>query len=87
MTLSRLRRQIDRIDLRILNLLNRRARVALRVGQVKKGRGLPVFDGRREMAVLDRLIKSNSGPLPKESIREIFARILSHSRWIQISRK
>ncbi len=86
MTLKQLRKQIDRIDLQLLRLLNRRAALALRIGRVKKDRGLPVFDGKREMAVLDRLMQSNPGPLSKASVREIFGRVLRHNRQIQARR-
>ncbi len=82
-TLSRLRRRIDRIDLELGRLLNRRAARVLQVGEVKKKRGLPVFDGKRESAVLNRLMRSNVGPLSKKSIREIFSEILRHNRKLQ----
>ena len=85
MTLEQLRRQIDRIDSKLLQLLNRRAALVLRIGEVKKKHSLPVFDGKRELAVLNRLMRSNPGPLSKKSIRDIFSGILRHNRRIQDS--
>ena len=83
MSLRRLRTQIDRVDRQLLRLLNRRAQLALRVGRIKRQRGLPVFDGRREQAVLRRLVKANRGPLSAASIRMIFAEILRQSRRLE----
>ena len=87
MTLNQLRSRIDRIDLQLLRLLNRRAALALRIGALKKKQDLPVYDGRRENDLLHRLAKTNSGPLPHGSTVKIFREILRHSRQIQNSIK
>ena len=87
MSLDKLRRQIDRIDSRLLGLLNRRAELARRIGAVKKKHGLPIFDGKRERAVLERLLDSNAGPLPQGAVRRIFQEILSHNRRLQAGAK
>ena len=83
MNLPSLRKRIDRIDRRLLRLLNDRAKFALRVGRLKKTRKLPVFDDRREQIVLRELARANRGPLPTTSIRAIFAVILCHSRKLE----
>jgi len=83
MTLDRLRQQIDRIDLQLLRLLNRRASAALRIGRVKKKQSLPVYDGRREQEILLRLIRRNAGPLPAASVKAIFKEILRRNRGLQ----
>ena len=83
MRLEPLRRQIDRIDLQLLRLLNRRAAAAVRIGQVKKRQGLPVYDGRREEALLQCLLRKNRGPLSSVSVRGIFRGILRTSRQLQ----
>lgn len=82
-TLSRLRRQIDRIDRDLLRLLNRRAAAALKIGRLKRRQGLPVYDGRREQEVLLRLTSRNAGPLPAASVRAIFREILRRNRGLQ----
>ena len=82
-TLYRLRRQIDRIDQSLLRLLNRRATLAVRIGNLKRKQGLPVFDIRREKEVLGRLKRTNQGPLPGGSIRRIFHQILACSRKLE----
>ena len=83
MSLSALRREIDRIDLRLLRLLNRRADLARRIGRLKKRHGLPVQDRKREQAVLARMLQRNGGPLPQESVRGIFREILRQNRRLQ----
>ncbi len=80
MTLDQLRRQIDRIDLQLLRLLNHRAASALQIGRIKKKHRLPVYDGRREQQVLQRLTRENPGPLPASSVKAIFREILRRIR-------
>jgi chorismate mutase len=81
-----LRKRIDRIDRKLLGLLHQRAALALRVGQIKRQRGLPVFDARREEAVLRQVTLANQGPLPQSSLRKIFHEILCQSRRLEAKR-
>lgn len=83
MTLTHLRKRIDQVDRRILQLLNERAEVARQIGEVKRRRGLPIFDGKREMDVLRRLTRTNGGPLSVSAVRAIFQVILRHNRRLQ----
>jgi len=83
MMLDDLRRQIDRIDLQLLRLLNRRASAALRIGRIKRKQRLPVYDGLREQQVLLRLARRNAGPLPAASVKAIFKEILRRNRGLQ----
>ena len=85
MTLPSLRKHIDQVDRQLLRLLNQRARLALQVGGLKARRGAPIFDGRREAAIVRRLLQANGGPLRATSIREIFREILRHSRELEAS--
>lgn len=84
-SLPSLRRRIDRLDQRLLRLLNQRAELALRVGRFKKRRGLPVFDSRREEAVVRQVARANRGPLSHASIRAMFLEILRQSRRLEAS--
>lgn len=83
MNLNALRREIDRIDLGVLRLLNRRAALARRIGQLKRKQGLPVQDRRREQTVLARMLRGNGGPLPAGAVRGIFREILRQNRRLQ----
>ncbi len=78
--LSAIRRQIDRLDEQLLKVVNRRARLALEIGSVKKRRKWPVFDASREAFVLRHIIKSNRGPLSAPALRRIFQSVLRECR-------
>ena len=74
------RRRIDRLDERLLRLLNQRARLALVIGRIKKRRKWPVFDARREGAVLGHVIRANQGPLSSAAVKHVFQAILCECR-------
>jgi len=74
------RTEIDELDRELLRLLNRRARLAMKVGSLKKAAGMPCCDPERERAVLDDLQKANAGPLDALAITKVFRRIIRESR-------
>lgn len=74
------REEIDRIDGELLRLLNRRALLALEIGDMKARAGLPLKDEGREREVLSRSSRANSGPLADVSVARIFRRIIRESR-------
>ena len=78
--LSGVRRRIDRLDARLLRLLNQRARLALQIGRIKKRRKWPVFDASREASVLGQVLRANRGPLSPRAVRHIFQAVLSECR-------
>ena len=78
--LSAVRRQIDRLDARLLRLLNRRAALALEIGRIKRRRKWPVFDAHHETFVLRHVTSDNRGPLSERAIRHIFQAILCECR-------
>jgi chorismate mutase/prephenate dehydratase len=72
--LSRLREQIDTLDEEVLARLNQRARLAHRIGEIKRGN---IYRPEREAQVLRRLTALNPGPLPGEAVGRIFREIMS----------
>jgi chorismate mutase/prephenate dehydratase len=82
-TLAALRRQIDRIDDRVLELLTRRARLALAVGSAKARTNASVYAPAREKNVLARLVRRNRGPLADAHVRSIFGEVISASRSLE----
>ncbi len=80
---GRLREQIDLIDAELLDLLNRRAEVALELGRHKREAGLEIRDARREDQILTRARALNSGPLDPEAVERLFCAILDESRRAQ----
>jgi chorismate mutase/prephenate dehydratase len=81
--LSVLRERIDRIDARLLRLLNERAAVALEVARRKERDGTRVYAPGRERSVLTRLLRGNGGPLRGRDVRAIFGEIISASRGLE----
>lgn len=77
MALSRLRKDIDKIDRQILRLLNRRTKLILGIGRLKKKKGMGVYVPYREKDVYSKLSKENKGPLSSKSIRAIYREIMS----------
>src|SRR5215207_6838352 len=85
--LTALRGQIDRLDLQILELVNKRAGIAAQIGKVKADQGGEVFSAAREEQVLDNVLKAHEGPLDAVTIRAIFRELISGSRAIQKQQK
>ena len=79
-SLPSLRKQIDALDERLLQLLNQRASLALQIGWIKHRRKWPIFDARREASVLRHLRQVNRGPLSEHAVRHIFQAILCECR-------
>ncbi len=78
-----LRQQIDRVDRDLLELLNRRAGLALEVGELKKREGSVVFRPEREAQVIDGLKAENAGPLQSDSVAPIWREIMSACRALE----
>jgi len=78
------RRNLDLIDQKLLTLLNRRFRISLEIGKIKKGIGKKIYDAEREKEILDRLKRKNKGPLKEGDLRKIFTTIMRVSRKSQI---
>lgn len=83
LSLDELRRGIDSVDQKILELLLQRVGLVMAVGEYKRERGIPVYDPSREHDLLDRLCKAAQPPLRSETVRNIFERIIDESRRIE----
>ena len=70
--LETLRSRIDELDVRIVRLLNRRARLGLQAGRAKVRSGRPVADSEREREVLVRVTMANDGPLPQDALLALY---------------
>jgi prephenate dehydratase/chorismate mutase len=80
---SNRRSEINAIDSELLELLNRRAEIALWLGAIKTFDDIALCDHNREQQVLERLIMENRGPLDDQSIRNIFQRVIDESLYLQ----
>lgn len=82
-SLAECRERLDSIDAELVRLLNARAAISVQVGKLKAGQGQNVYSPEREAEVMANLDAQSTGPLPQESLRRIYAEILSASRLLQ----
>jgi len=81
--LARLRAEIDRVDLALLELLNQRAGLGCSVGELKERSGMPVYSAARERDLLAGLVRNNPGPFPSAAIEPVFREIISATRSLE----
>ncbi len=74
-----LRQKIDELDSQIVELLNKRAKVVVDVGEAKRARGVPSYAPEREHVVLERIAEFNKGPLPQKTLQAIYRELMSGS--------
>jgi len=77
------RKKIDELDLRLVKLLNERARAAQEIGRLKRNTQLPIYEPVREKQIFENVRKANEGPLPDSELRHVFERIIDVMRNIQ----
>jgi chorismate mutase len=82
-SLDDLRREIDALDERLVELLSARAACALAIGRVKKASGLPVYQPAREAEVLAHVQGINPGPLDDGAMKRLFERIIDEARRLE----
>jgi chorismate mutase/prephenate dehydratase len=87
MTLQDLRQAINGIDERLVELLNERTGIALKIGKLKQKEGQCVYVPAREKEVLTRVAQLNHGPLKEASLRAIYREIMSASLALEKSLK
>lgn len=81
--LAELRKELDKINEDLLHLLNQRAAVVRRIGEVKEHQGIKRFDPVREQQMLEELVKKNQGPFDDNTIRHLFKQIFQASLELQ----
>ncbi len=74
-----MRAGIDAVDEEIVRLLDERARMARRIGEVKLAEGLETYAPARERKVLDRISLLSRGDFPKAGLEAVFREIISCS--------
>ena len=82
--LQRLRERIDRLDRRIVELLNERAELTREVGHEKLRLGRrAIRDADREREVLLRVSIANEGPIPQADLLSIYRRLIASARALE----
>ena len=83
MNIDHYREEIDRLDRELLRIFNARAALALQIGELKKERGLPVYDPERERRIFEAMTVANHGPLENDAIVRLFERVIDESRRLE----
>ncbi len=81
--LAQVREAIDAVDGRLLDLLNERARLALKVGEIKAVDQSPVYRPEREAQVIAQLTEASAGPLEGPAIGAIWREVMSACRALE----
>lgn len=71
---------MDRLNLRLLALIEQRVRLAVRIGRAKHSLGLPAADPQRERAMLEQLLGSAGDCASPADLERVFRAIFSASR-------
>jgi len=79
MDLKNLRKTVDNIDKKIIQLLNMRAKITLDIAKLKRKSGKSIYSPDREREVLKKLAIINKGPLSSAALEAIYREIMSCS--------
>jgi chorismate mutase len=82
--LNKYREEINQVDKKIVDFLNKRAVVVMKIKKLKEDQNFPLYDAKREEELFDNIVKYNKGPLYNDNIIQIFESIL---RNVQILEK
>ncbi len=77
------REKIDKVDRKLVELLNERACCADEIGKIKEKLGMEAYSPKREEEVLQNVLSANSGPLTNAALRRLFERIIDESRKLE----
>ncbi|MGE6259379.1 bifunctional 3-deoxy-7-phosphoheptulonate synthase/chorismate mutase [Heyndrickxia sporothermodurans] len=94
--LDQLRKQVEDINLELLNLINKRAELVQEIGRVKETGGVNRYDPVRERKMLNLIKENNDGPFEDKTVEHIFKEIFkaglnlqqdNHQKALLVSRK
>ena len=74
------REKIDEVDTQILELINKRSKFSIKIGEIKTDKGIPIHSPEREKIIMKRMQQENPGPLSDDRVLRIFERIIDESR-------
>lgn len=81
MDIEKLRKKINKIDEEIISLLVERVKIIKKIGEIKKEKGLEVFDKDREEEIIFKLKKkAEENGLNKDFVVDIYKKIIEESK-------
>ena len=84
MPLTKVRKQIDKLDQELLKLFKKRSKLVERVGLIKKKHGMPILNKARELEIdkkLDRFAKKHG--LRKTFLQKIWKAMIDEAKVIE----
>lgn len=82
--LNRIRAGIDRTDDGLVELLARRRKLVIELAKIKKVVKVPIYDRRREQALVDRVKKLGAKKkLNEEFVEVVFRLVMMNSKEVQ----
>lgn len=84
--IEELRERVDEVDRELVRILNERARIVQELSTYKLEAGVPLFDPKREEAILRKVADLNEGPIYDSSLRDIFELIMHRIRDLEAQR-
>lgn len=85
--LNKYRENIDSIDNKIIQLINKRMEIVKEIGELKRSHQSVIYRPEREKDIIERLFTNNKGLLNKAAIEAIFLEIFAVSRSIELPEK
>jgi len=82
-TIQALRTQIDTLNLRLLEVLSERAKLAEEIGELQTQMGTAHYDPVREAEMLGALTQANSGPFTDATVKSLFKNIFQASMQLE----
>lgn len=79
MNLKILRKKIDGLDSKIIQLLNMRAKITLDIAKIKQKSGKSIYSPDREREVLSKVSALSKGPLGQSALESIYREVMSAS--------
>lgn len=94
--LDALRKQVEELNLQLLEVINRRGELVQEIGKLKEAQGVNRYDPVRERKMLDLITEHNDGPFETSTLQHLFKEIFKaglelqkddHRKALLVSRK
>lgn len=85
-SLDKLRARVDKLDSKIVDLLNSRAATCTLIGEEKRKVNAPLHDPKREEKVLRKISRLSKGSLSRDAIKRIYRQVIAECLDLQKTR-
>jgi chorismate mutase len=78
--LDELRAQIDEKDAELVRVIEDRAKIVMRIRDLKAAHHVAVYDPRREEEIFQKITSASDGTMYSDALRDIYDCILRHMK-------